>query len=883
MLKKLKEKLSKKKIITIGIALIAIITTVVAILINQPGTRTKKKRISADSELARAMTYDQFADGDENVDGTNINSSYDDTTKPATNSKEEKIGTKETINGKEYYTVTTDDKGEITADLPQGMYKTSREGKTEMVATMAKGIGNNKDDRIQGVVETNDGGIIVAGYFYSDSVDLENGVTLTNKGSGFSDGMIIKYNAKGKCEWAKDIGGSNYDYINSISKTSDGGILAVGHFASSSIEIEDGISLTNKGDHDGIIIKYNAEGKCEWAKDIGGSAYENIASAIESRDGGIIAVGASYSSIDFGNGVNITSNGYADGLIIKYDKKGEVEWAKGVGGDGFDQIKSVAETNDRGIVVGGYFSSSSIKLENGETLTKKGDEDAIIIKYNASGEIEWAKVIGGNDLNNINSIVKSNDGGIVVVGNFSVSSIDFGNGVVLTKQGSDSSTDGMIIKYNTDGECEWAKSIGGNSWEDVCSIARCNDGGYVIGGYFKSDSIDLGDGINLSNSGDGKYDGMLIKYNAEGKCEWAKVVGGKGTEYIYSVTECSDGSYLIGGSFNTSIDLENGVNITNKGSFDGMVAKYYVRGLSYTVNYLEKGTNEILHQAKTTGDQKYGVEIVSANEIIDIDGYKYDSVDKDKLVISTGTNVINIYYTKRTDLSYTVNYLEKTTNKVLHTAKTVGNKTFGDIITSENEKITIDGYNYDSVDKTTLTIGTGTNVINIYYTKRNDLSYTVNYLEKTTNKVLHTAKTVGNKTFGDIITSANEKITIDGYNYDSVDKTTLTIGTGTNVINIYYTKRTDLSYKVNYLEKTTNKILHIPKTKNGMTFQSTIKATDEVIAIYGYKYDSADKDTLTIGTGTNVINIYYTKRTDLSYTVNYLEKTTNKVLHEAKQ
>ena len=71
MLKKLKEKLSKKKIITIGIAIIAIITTIVAIMLNQTETQSKKKRISADSELARAMTYDQFADGDENVEGTN--------------------------------------------------------------------------------------------------------------------------------------------------------------------------------------------------------------------------------------------------------------------------------------------------------------------------------------------------------------------------------------------------------------------------------------------------------------------------------------------------------------------------------------------------------------------------------------------------------------------------------------------------------------------------------------------------------------------------------------------------------------------------------------------------------------------------------------------
>ena len=84
MLKKLKERLSKKKIITIGIAIIAIITTIVSIMFNQTETQSKKKRASADSELARAMTYDQFADGDENVEGTNINSSYDETTRKFT-------------------------------------------------------------------------------------------------------------------------------------------------------------------------------------------------------------------------------------------------------------------------------------------------------------------------------------------------------------------------------------------------------------------------------------------------------------------------------------------------------------------------------------------------------------------------------------------------------------------------------------------------------------------------------------------------------------------------------------------------------------------------------------------------------------------------------
>ena len=252
------------------------------------------------------------------------------------------------------------------------------------------------------------------------------------------------------------------------------------------------------------------------------------------------------------------------------------------------------------------------------------------------------------------------------------------------------------------------------------------------------------------------------------------------------------------------------------------------------------------------------------------------------MTITTSENVINIYYTKRNDLSYTVNYLEKGTNKVIFTQSVKQNMTFKDIVELANEVITINGYNYDSVDKESLNITTGENVINIYYTKRTDLSYKVNYLEKDTNKVLHEQKTQDNMTFESVVTSADEVIDIDGYKYDSVDKATLTITTGENVINIYYTKRTDLSYTVNYLEKDTNKVIHDQKDKDGMTYESVVNSSDEVIDIYGYNYDSVDKDKLIIGTGENVINIYYTKK-DAKVTVHYYEEgTTNKVSEDVE-
>ena len=303
---------------------------------------------------------------------------------------------------------------------------------------------------------------------------------------------------------------------------------------------------------------------------------------------------------------------------------------------------------------------------------------------------------------------------------------------------------------------------------------------------------------------------------------------------------------------------------------------------SYTVNYLEKGTNKVLKTAKTDDDVPINTQIRATDEVVSIDGYNYDSADKETLTLGTSGNVLNIYYTKRTDLSYKVNYLEKGSNKVLSTQKVVNGQTFQTVITSANEAIKIDGYNYNSADKDTLTIGTGENVINLYYTKRTDLSYKVNYLEKGTNTEIKTQKVVNGQTYQAVITSANEVVSIDGYNYDSADKESLTIGTGENVINLYYTKRTDLSYKVNYLEKDTNKELNKPKVVNGQTFKATINSASEVIKIYGYDYNSADKDTLTIGTGENVINLYYTKKDSSVLIHHYIENTTERVPSKEK-
>ena len=246
----------------------------------------------------------------------------------------------------------------------------------------------------------------------------------------------------------------------------------------------------------------------------------------------------------------------------------------------------------------------------------------------------------------------------------------------------------------------------------------------------------------------------------------------------------------------------------------------------YVVNYLEKGTDKVLHDAKSEDGNVYD-EIKLADVIMTIKGYNYDSVNVDPLVLSDNTvlNVMNIYYTKRTDLSYTVNYLEKDTNKVLNQSKVVNDVKFETVINAGEEIIDITGYEFDSLNPEKLVIDVENNVINIYYTKRTDLSYTVNYLEKDTNKVLNQSKVVNDVEFETVINGRNEIIEIDGYVFNSVNPEELTIGTDSNVINIYYTVLHG-TVKVKYVDSNDKEIIEPEIIKGQVGTDYEIKAKE---------------------------------------------------------
>ena len=296
----------------------------------------------------------------------------------------------------------------------------------------------------------------------------------------------------------------------------------------------------------------------------------------------------------------------------------------------------------------------------------------------------------------------------------------------------------------------------------------------------------------------------------------------------------------------------------------------------YTVTYASEGTPQNMPQ----NDGKYYLSNTTytiSNTVPTRTGYtfagwKSNITNDNKTYKADGENtsitipkqnvVLTAQWTPVTNLSYTVNYREKDTNKVLHTSKTEPNQTFENTITATDEVIDIDGYTYDSADKDILTIGTSGNVINLYYVKRTDLSYTVNYLEKNTNEVVKTAKTANNQTFGTQITATSEAVEIDGYTYVEADKPTLTIGTGENVINLYYTKATQYKIIIHYVDDAqTPTTLQKDTVIEGKYENNSYDVNDKIPARIGdYVKESVTGNVEgTVGTSDVIITVVYTK------------------------
>lgn len=261
-----------------------------------------------------------------------------------------------------------------------------------------KNYGGSNDDIARDIQETSDGGLIVVGYTKSNDYDIA-----INR--GLFDYWLVKLDGLGNIQWQKSFGGSGSDYGMSIKQTLDGGFVLLGHSDSNDFDV-----TNNQGQTDIWLIKLNSLGELSWQKNYGGSGTDIAGTIVQTSDAGFFITGST-TSMDGDIVGNHSLAGKFDYLAIKTSSLGVIEWTKCYGGSDDDKGNCGIQIEDNSYVLVG--SSKSI---NGDITNNKGEEDFWVVKIDINGSLKWAKNYGGSYSDVANSIIHFPNNGFIISG-----------------------------------------------------------------------------------------------------------------------------------------------------------------------------------------------------------------------------------------------------------------------------------------------------------------------------------------------------------------------------------------------------------------------------------------------------------------------------------
>jgi len=285
-------------------------------------------------------------------------------------------------------------------------------------AGFMKALGTTGDDYASSIQRTSDGGFIVAGY-------------TTGLGAGGQDVLLVKLDGSGVIQWAKTAGTAGSDIAYSVRQTSDGGYIVSGS--------TDGVT----GVAQFLVSKFDGSGAFQWATSLGNPSDSAAGLSVQqTTDGGYIATGFPGGGIGglgllkynatgqlqwlrravgsdvYGNSVQQTSDGgyivagsalvgttQYDLTLLKFDGSGNLQWAQLAGGSGNESGNAVQQTSDGGYIVAGATASFGA-----------GGQDVLLLKYDASGTLQWARTAGGSGDDEADSVQQTSDGGYISAG-----------------------------------------------------------------------------------------------------------------------------------------------------------------------------------------------------------------------------------------------------------------------------------------------------------------------------------------------------------------------------------------------------------------------------------------------------------------------------------
>lgn len=377
-----------------------------------------------------------------------------------------------------------------------------------------------------------------SGYRYSDF----------STGDDLNEVCVAPAEPPPKTSWVRQLGSTHGVNATGVAIDHEGNPIIVGTFGNT-IRIGEQ-ELVSTGAADIFVAKLaRTTGAVIWAKRFGGTMNDGAFSVAIDDSQNVYIAGTFQGVVDFGSGAQM-SGGESDGFVLKLDKDGGFEWMRPLAGSG-RAISRAVVTLDAGVVIAGSFLGSMVV--DGATYTSTGPEDGFILKLSASsGATSWIKTLVGPFSQGVMSATADNANNLVFVG-FFADTVDFGGGPRTSSGGFD----GFLLKLSSEGAFVLSESFGGPEHSDEATTVAVDAANNIfIAGVFGGSPL-FGCAVNPVASQPELPDVFLVRYTANGTCQWVKGFGGDTTfeRRPRGLTTSNVGEVAITGSFCGSISL----------------------------------------------------------------------------------------------------------------------------------------------------------------------------------------------------------------------------------------------------------------------------------------------------------------------------------------
>jgi hypothetical protein len=133
------------------------------------------------------------------------------------------------------------------------------------------------------------------------------------------------------------------------------------------------------------------------------------------------------------------------------------------------------------------------------------------------------------------------------------------------------SGDFWAVRVDAHGNQLWDRSYGGEDSDEMRSLKRTQDGGFVFAGDTTS-----GIGGIKSTRGYGGTDYWVVRTDANGQKLWDQTIGSEGSDFLQAVCETSDGGFLAGGV--SWAGISGGKTSANYGDLDAWLVRLDANG-----------------------------------------------------------------------------------------------------------------------------------------------------------------------------------------------------------------------------------------------------------------------------------------------------------------